>query len=70
MKLIFGNILLMLGFEKLFMTVQGDDIVKSCRNCWVQHSFGIRLAEDDRGKLHCPICHQTYVVEKGFLKTI
>ncbi|MEM4255395.1 MAG: hypothetical protein QXR53_03640 [Candidatus Norongarragalinales archaeon] len=51
------------------MTVQGDDIVKSCRNCWNQHSFGIRLSES-RGILHCPICHQKYVVEKGFLKTV
>lgn len=52
------------------MTVESDDIVKSCRNCWNQHSFGIRLAEDDRGVLHCPICQQKYTVENGFLKTI
>ncbi len=52
------------------MTVEGDEIIKSCWNCWVQHSFGIRLSEDTQGVLHCPICHEKYVVERGFLKAV
>ena len=50
------------------MTVIGDDIVKSCSNCWSNYSFGIRLKEDEQGRLHCPHCKTNYVIEKGFLK--
>ncbi|MFH1056945.1 MAG: hypothetical protein V1717_04085 [Candidatus Micrarchaeota archaeon] len=52
------------------MTVVGDEIVKSCRDCWSQHSFGIRLKETQGGALECPHCKRKYRVERGFLETI
>ena len=51
------------------MTVVGDDIVKSCRKCWSENSFGMKLSETN-GKLHCAYCKSNYVLEKGFLKQI
>ncbi|HLC37975.1 MAG TPA: hypothetical protein VJI71_00815 [Candidatus Norongarragalinales archaeon] len=52
------------------MTVEGDDLVKSCRHCWSHYSFGIRLHEDANGRLNCPNCKKVFVVENGFLKTL
>jgi DNA-directed RNA polymerase subunit RPC12/RpoP len=52
------------------MTVVGDEIIKNCRNCWSQFSFGIKLSDRGDGRLACPHCKSEYIVEKGFLKSV
>lgn len=52
------------------MTIVGDDIVKNCRKCWNENSFGIKLVEHSNGVYKCPHCNQKYVVENGFSKML
>jgi len=52
------------------MTVIGDDIVCSCRKCYSQNGYGIRL--EKRGEfLVCPFdATHKYIVDKGYLKSL
>lgn len=51
------------------MTVQGDELVYNCRNCFSQHGFGIALKrlQDD---FECPHCRSRYVAQGGFMKKV
>jgi len=52
------------------MTVKGHDIIKSCRQCFLDNGYGIRLESSGNHLVCTHDASHRYVVEQGFLKRV
>lgn len=51
------------------VTVKGDDLILSCRNCFSKHAYAVKLEQNGNGgTFDCPLCGLKYVVKNGLLE--
>ena len=48
------------------MTVEGDDLIQNCRDCFATNGYGIRLQRRSN-KWVCPHCNAAYDIANGCL---
>ena len=52
------------------MTVQGDDIIQNCRECFSAHGYGIRLNKQGNALVCSHDSTHQYTVDNGMLRKL